>query len=100
MPLAHHAARTTDRPNEETLRARAACDHLWLGVYYRAYRDVMWGAQTDAPYVFIRLLFPFDDDHRWWCEHIAALWKKHGYALRPGGPAGHGQDIIRLDKEN
>jgi UDP-galactopyranose mutase len=64
-----------------------------------AYREVMWGGQTDKPAVYIRLPFPFTSDDKWWCEKIHGLWKSFGYALRPGGPAGWAQDIIRLDKE-
>jgi hypothetical protein len=100
MPVFHHAARTADRPNAETLRARAACDHLWLRVYHEAYIKIVWAGETNAPTVWIRLLFPFDDDHMSWCERIHGLWKSYGFGLRPGGPAGPAADIIRLDREH
>lgn len=85
---------------EETARLRAQTDYLWLTPFRNAWRQIVWGGQTDAPSIWVRVPFPFDDDSRWWCERLHALWKGYGYALRPGGPAGWGQDIIRLDKEN
>lgn len=75
-------------------------DWLWLIPFHIAYRKIMWAAQTNAPSVWIRLPFPFDDESAEWCERLHALWKKHGYGLRPGGPAGPAADIIRLDKDN
>lgn len=53
---------------------------------------------TGAPFVFIRLPFPFDEAQTEQCEQVAAYWHDCGYQLRPGGPAGPAADIIRLER--
>lgn len=96
--IAAHRARKRDSVTDATMRLRQATDHLWLAPFHAAWRKITWAAQTGMEMVFIRLPFPFDDDMNDWCERIACYWKHLGYHLRPGGPAGPAQDIIRLER--
>jgi hypothetical protein len=82
----------------ESEATRAAMDDLWRAPYETAIRDIVWSVQTDSDWAFIRLPFPFDTEQHRQSERVMRLAHRHGYALRPGGPAGPAADIIRLER--
>lgn len=83
--------------DEHTQALREVTDYLWKDVFHQARADIDEAVAHGTPYVFIRLPFPFDREQNGWCNELACYWKKRGFSLRPGGPAGHVQDIIRLE---
>lgn len=88
-----------DSVTAATARLRALCDYLVWQMFDDAERDIDAGAAIGLPWVVIRLPHPCDDEmRRRWAE-VMGYGAEHGYPnMRPGSPAGHACDFIRLER--
>jgi hypothetical protein len=97
--IAAHHARKAAAVTRDTARLRALCDHLVWDMFADAERAIDTHAALRLAWVVIRLPQTCDDDMRVRWAEVIAYGATRGYTqFRPGSPAGHGCDFVRLER--